>query len=290
MPGSILEQERKAAIAEGLSVVAGVGPSSRHDPLAQAASIFGRTSIAGFPASDLAIAGTATRSDRAKAAALSKRLSPSFGALRAAASGPFAGVVGWWEAQQVAHASKYLTAAVALGIAPRSDLIVVARLSRLLGAAPYVEVQTMALRTGRDSLVVARRLGMGRPAARALGLAPPVRSLLRPLLPRLLDGIRQREMFLRWADPRTQSIFRHPNAETQAIAGWRRIWRRLPADPWDYEGAAKLLDAALPPLERLGVADFGYSCSACPIPFRPSEAAVTLRGFARLEAMRKTLR
>ena len=149
---------------------------------------------------------------------------------------------------------------------PSRRLLCAARFLAMLRQTPEYWAQVEGVRLGTSCLRAAIDMRIGRQVEAVLGSPTDFRSFLRPLLPRLLE---------------------QPNVDRpSAIRGWRNIWAALPVEPRDYDGAARVLMARLPSIDRpTPVLD----CTKC-APYRPSEAAEMLREVERFESMREAIR
>lgn len=191
-----------------------------------------------------------------------------------------------------------LVAAARLGIQPKENLLAAARLSALTRQEPTVIAPLVAISIGHAALREAKRQGRSREVEAALGPPIDVRYVFAGELPSTIDIMRPLgtpEGERKLGNPLSPSVaeqIRHTgpwktNAIRAVVHGWRELWRDLPKDRSDYEGAAKALDRHMPGIESTLAS---YSELLGKLMDGPGEFGRAARAFATYEAERKAAR
>ena len=200
------------------------------------------------------------------------------------------------EYSQVKSGAHLLIAAAHLGVEPRKNLLAAARIANLSGQEPLLIAQSMKADIGALALTEARRQGLGREVEAALG--PPI-DFRWALACEPLGVI---DMMRRIGSPEADRWLGTPlnngalerikhtgpwkaNATRAMIHRYRALWRELPKDPTDYEGAIRVMDRHMPGIDA-ALGDFSEVAAK----IMGGSQADVLRSFAKFEAERRAAR
>ncbi len=161
------------------------------------------------------------------------------------------------EYSQVKSGAQMLVAAAHLGIEPRKNLLAAARIANLSGQEPLLIAQLIKVSIGTLALKEARRQGLGHEVEAALGPPIDVRWALATEPLGMVDAMRRigSPEGDRWLGaPASSNLVERvkhtgpwkKNAIRGVLHRYRALWRDLPQEPTDYEGAAKALERHLP--------------------------------------------
>lgn len=156
-----------------------------------------------------------------------------------------------WKVVYLAYGRTRFLSCAALGIDPAPNLLAAARLSKLMRQEPGLISQAQGLRSTDDMLRIARRCGIERRVAEALG--PPtdpkvIYQLELEELLTLIESVKRPEFQKKnFFKPSIEERIRQlapfdAAARTRAIEAWRAAWKRLPTRIEDYGVASMEID------------------------------------------------